>query len=303
MLQSEITGKSAFTLVELVAVVAILSIVAVLVSPRLASFAERSRIVAAEREMATIAEAFMAEEGGYMADMQGIPGFSPAYLRIGNLLVSTNLYGEAADGRSASRGVRVDGGAQVPGCAPSDEFVNWSDERQRGWRGPYLKNVAGAFPEAEAVRAKGDASFSARGFFPDVSNLRLPADFETAREGASVYGFPGEPAPIDPWGNPYVLQIPPAQAFTASSTTNVSGELRFAFARIVSAGPDGRLTTPCFSANGTNTWMETGVNWADERFRRLVRQAGLIDGNVRDLRGDDLVMFLSRSDVDEGEKP
>ena len=146
------------------------------------------------------------------------------------------------------------------------------------------------------MRFSGDATFAERGFFPSLSHLRLPAEFkDTSR--ASVYGFTGEPAMLDPWGNPYVVQIPPPQAF--NDVTNVMDSARFAYARVVSAGPDGRLDTPCFGANTTNFWGATG--WSERR-RRLSRQAGLIDGDDRSARGDDLVLFFSRNDIDEGEE-
>jgi hypothetical protein len=48
--------------------------------------------------------------------------------------------------------------------------------------------------------------------------------------------------------------------------------------------------------------MQIGTNWRNEESRRLSRQAGLIDGNNRAHRGDDLVLFLLRNDVDEGEE-
>jgi hypothetical protein len=124
----------------------------------------------------------------------------------------------------------------------------------------------------------------------------MPTEFKNSSR-ASVYGFPGEPAIMDPWGNPYVVQIPPPQAFT--EVTNAIDSMRFAYARVVSAGPDGRLDTPCFGANITNFWGTTG--WSERR-RRLSRQAGLVDGNDRTARGDDLVLFFSRNDIDEGEK-
>ena len=63
-------------------------------------------------------------------------------------------------------------------------------------------------------------------------------------------------------------------------------------------GADGRLDTPCFAVNPTN-WWETA--WT-ERERRIARQAGLVDGGDRSLRGDDIVLFLLRSDIDEGEE-
>jgi prepilin-type N-terminal cleavage/methylation domain-containing protein len=293
--------RHGFTLVELMAVVAILALVAVFAIPRIASFSYRAKITVAEKEMTILRDAFVDSESGYIADMRGIPGFSLSYLRIANLLIATNLYGEVSSDSNFLRGFQVDAeGLNIKGCARREEFIFWNDERSRGWRGPYAKGFSGRFPNASEKRFVDDADFYNRGFFPKIDYLRLPEEFSL--NGASVYGFPGEPAIIDPWGNPYVLQIPPAQAFSAMSATNVSDSLRFKYARIVSAGPDGILSTPCFASNSTNDWMQIGTNWRNEESRRLSRQAGLIDGNNRAHRGDDLVLFLLRNDVDEGEE-
>jgi len=281
-------------LLELAIVVAVLGIVAVFAVNRVSRVVDQARITAAEHDMAVIREAFVSPENGYLHDMRGIPGFSLGYLRIANLLISTNLYGEVRDGTDRQRGFRVDGEARsaVTGCAASSAFTGWDADAGRGWRGPYVNMLSvGTFPAAIG-----------RGFYPDVAGLRLPADIEGGVDGCSVYGFPGEPALLDPWGNPYVLQIPPAQAFSASTTTNIPDELRFRYARIVSAGPDGRLSTPCFDSNGTNEWRSVGGNWLDKHVRLLCRQAGLCNGNDRTMRGDDLVLFLNRNDTDEGEQ-
>ena len=284
------------TLVELVVVIAAIAVIAVIATSRVSGVADRAKAVAARSDIARIAAAFMDESSGYIRDMRGIPGFSPALMRMGNLLVSTNVYGCSESGPWAG-GFRVDAaGARQPGCAPPEAFTGWSEERERGWRGPYLRGPAAKFPAAGDVRHAGDETFAARGFFPDLGGLRLPADFLQGRGGCSAYGFPGEPALMDPWGNPYVLQIPPPNAFRGANT-NISGEVRFRYARIVSAGPDGRLDTPCFTPNSTNWWA---TSWS-ERTRRMSRQAGLVDGDMS-ARGDDMVLFLVRSDVDEGEE-
>jgi len=263
---------------------------------RVSDVIERAKTTAAERDLATIRDAFMDEETGYLRDMRGIPGFSLGNLRIANLLISTNVYGAVADGSVHSIGFRVDDpdSANPVGCAAPDVFTRWDSESGRGWHGPYLKQTLGDFPTPAGIRFSDDSTSSSRGFFPSLSNLRLPEDFVNALNDCSIYGFPGEPAVMDPWGNPYVLQIPPPQAFPGAST-NVSDEVRFKYARVVSAGPDGRLDTPCFSDNATNRWSTT---WNEER-RRKSRQAGLYDGDASE-RGDDLVLFLSRNDVDEG---
>ena len=284
-------------MVELVIVVAIIAVIATMAASRLSGAAHRARIAAAESDLRAIANAFTDPETGYLRDMRGIPGFSPACLRLANILVSTNLYG-SADGLERSGGVRVDG-AKRPGCADPAEFTRWSDDAGRGWRGPYLRHVSGEFPARGDVRRPGDATFGSRGFYPSLAGLRLPADFLSGLGGCSVYGFPGEPSVVDPWGNPYVLQVPPPQAFpdAAKSVTNVSDEVRFRYARVVSAGPDGALQTPCFGENSTNWWA---TSW-NARACRLRRQAGLVDGGDRSARGDDIVLFLLRNDIDEGE--
>ena len=282
-----------FTLVELMVVVAIISIIAVFAVGKYSGLVERSRICAAENDLKVIADAFMNEETGYLRDMRGIPGFSPAALRIGNLLVSTNVYGVTAGNEC----VRVDR-VKMAGCAAPEVFVKWDGAARRGWHGPYVRHAAGVFPAAGERRYGDDSTFDSRGFYPPLSGLLVAHDFVIRRDGCSIYGFPGEPSVLDPWGNPYVLQVPPPQAFldVANLVTGVTEEVRFSYSRVVSAGPDGRLDTPCFAVNETNRWMTA---WND-RTRRLCRQAGYVDGS-RAARGDDIVLFLMRNDVDEGE--
>ncbi len=291
--------RNGFTLVELVIVVTIIAVIAMLAVSRLSTTAEKAKRTAAENDLKVLATAFTDPDHGYLRDMRGIPGFSPALLRIANLLISTNLYGATEGGGDWWGGFRVDD-RHHPFCAPPETFTRWNPESERGWHGPYVRHTTGAFPSASDTRFPSDASFESRKFYPKLYGLRLPADFLNGLNGCSIYGFPGEPAVLDPWGNPYVLQIPPPQAFPdrMGSNTNLPDEVRFRYARIVSAGPDGRLDTPCFYPNMTN-WWNTSFG---ERARRLSRQAGLIDSDDRRARGDDLVLFLTRNDIDEGEE-
>jgi prepilin-type N-terminal cleavage/methylation domain-containing protein len=292
-------GSNAFTLVEIVAVVAILSIIALLVVTRVQSVVERAKISAAESDLVTIRDAFVSLDSGYLRDMGGIPGFSVGYLRIANLMTPTNLFGSLDTEEIYKSGFRIDDELKANnpvGCADDSKFLNWDEEAQRGWRGPYIKAWLSDFPIASSVRFKGDSSFGERGFFPPLDGLRLPDEIVSSVGGCSVYGFPGEPSLTDPWGNPYVLQIPPAQAFEGRSR-DVSDEMRFHYARVVSAGPDGILSTPCFALNLTNRWESS---WNDS-FRRLSRQAGR-EGLDVSARGDDIVLFLRRNDTDEGDK-
>ncbi len=279
--------NQAFTLVELAIVMAILAILAALAATRHDAFLKNARITLAHKEMQGIRDAFLATDPtpGYLADMSPLPGFSPAYLRIANLLAATNLY--ALGGRRAD----IDAGDwDNLHRAPPAAFRTWDGASSRGWRGPYLLSGGAAapvsvFPAPGDRAAPGDPTWAERGFFPETSRLSLPADF---RNG-NVYGFPGEPALHDPWGAPYVLQIPPRQAFVLPSgaLAPVGETERFRYARIVSAGPDGILSTPCFYAN-TNA---AGSAWGPAQ-----RRASIFAGRPED-RGDDLVLFLQRHDA------
>ena len=290
-------NRGGFTLVELVAVIAVIAIIAFIAFTKTSRFIASSRRIAAEADLKTIREALIAEEGGYLADMRGIAGFSPSELRLANLLIATNLYGLADSGKidEFTTGSRVDDTWLGKGVARPEEFVSWNQTSSRGWRGPYVKITTGVFPRREDKLEPYDLSAEDRGFYPQIDNLYL-SDYLRAHREISVYGFPGEPAIIDPWGNPYILQIPPPQAFS-NETRKVSPEIRWRYARIVSAGENGILETPCFGVNSTNAYSSA---WT-ERTRRMSRQAGLVDGDDFSARGDDLVLFISRNDIDEGE--
>ncbi len=301
MMAVRISRNGGFTLVEMVLVVGILALLAVFAATRLAGLSESARATAAARDLQELRDAFVSEETGYLRDLGGIPGFSPASARVGCLFTATNVWGTVP----APGGVRVlrldddasEARAAAEHRAVPSAFTSWDETRRRGWRGPYLAGgTRGFFPARDARRFPEDATFGERRFFPRLDHLLLPAAFKDPSR-ASAYGFVGEPALFDPWGNPYVLQVPPPQAFRG--VTNVAEEVRFRYARVVSAGPDGVLDTPCFQPNATN---ETSTTWT-ARARRLARQAGRIDGDDVSARGDDLVLFLGRGDLDEGEEP
>ena len=269
--------KKGFTLIELGVVVLVLALLSSLAAQRFAHARRNAEITVAEADMAAIRDAFVGTSStpGYLDDMRSIPGFTPGYLRVANLLVSTNLYA------FEEKRVDLDG---VDGIAPPAAFTNWSDAGRRGWRGPYIsmssaRSMGARFP----ARDEGDSSFFPAG----LGALSLPREYAPGY----VYGFPGEPSLTDPWGNPYILQIPPAQAFAGDSGSyeGVTDEQRFLFARIVSAGPDGVVSTPCFFGN-TNA---TGSSWSAP-----AKRDSKYAGHAGD-RGDDLVLFLNRADFYE----
>lgn len=272
-----------FTLIELVIVVCILSIIAAIAVQHLTGISDKAKMTAAESDLLAIRDALAGSETspGYLDDMGAVPGFSPANIRVANLMMATNLYGLS--------GVNVAGASRAEDCASPNEFMTWSTAGNRGWRGPYLRDSSGWFPKKTDRRENDDRTYAERGFFPPLVNAynAIPGDYVRGEKGCSVYGFPGEPSVDDPWGNPYVIQVPPPQAFTNAPT--VTATERFRFARIVSAGPDGILATPCFPER---------MNLSSDEMRAL-RLAGMsVDGSCA-ARGDDLVLFIQRPDIYE----
>jgi hypothetical protein len=238
----EVTG---FSLVELLVVVSILIVLASFVIPNVTAIGEDSKVSAGQIALGVIREAITGTPGnpGFLNDMKPVLGYRVADLRVHDLLSASS-------------------------CTNCSAFNPFSG---RGWRGPYINNVqpvwnisiqrAGLFPAAYDRRFDSDSTFRDRKFYYDAAH--------------SYYGAAGDNAMADPWGNPIVIQVPPAEEFT----NVVSDAKRFRYARLVSAGPDGVLDTP--------------------RDRLAGRQS---DGTTA-MRGDDLVLFLNRADIYENEEP
>lgn len=122
---------------------------------------------------------------------------------------------------------------------------------RRGWRGPYLMQSTGAFGSSATLHS----SFNPPG---------------------NPYGVAGDPAFVDAWGNPIVLQWP--SVGTGSSSDPIQDlALRVLNVRLVSAGQRS-------SAGGISAHViETPANH-------------LAATLTKDLRGNDFVMFILAQD-------
>lgn len=235
-----------FTLIELVMVVAVLAVVASFAMLSAAGVREKADCTVTAASLRALREAICGtpEAPGYLADMKCVPGFRSVNLRMHDLLSASSY----------------------------PDFATFDPQTARGWRGPYVQNVQpvrntnaarnGMFPAAGERRWAGDSTFLERGFYRDASS--------------SDYGVAGDQALADVWGNPVALQVPPVGAFLVSA----GDAKRFRYARLVSAGEDGRLQTPL-----------------DDR------TAGMLADGTCAARGDDWILFLNRADVYEAEEP
>ena len=225
-------GRSAFTLVELLAVLAILIVVAGVVLNASSIFKDDKKnqtdtgktlpspqMITTQMTMRAIADSIHGTDRipGYVADMHAAP------TRIADLL-------------------RKPDGAQ-----------DYDVQTRTGWRGPYF--LAPTAPYVPGKLSPGDA-YNRFGCHGLIDGIDVPGD---------PYGCPNDPAVLDGWGQPIVLQFPDPDGSGPPVTADEAP-----YVRLVSAGPDGTIQTP-----------RTG---ADARIPTLVEC------------GDDLVLFLRMVD-------
>lgn len=312
--------NAAFTLIELLAVVTIIAVVATIAVAGFKGQREKAMLTAAEADMQAMRGAIIGSEAGpacYLADMQELPGFTPVFMRPHNLLNRTNIVVLACSAVGNEHFYLYDdvAAAELTSCASYYAFTNFNAQTERGWNGPYIRNVKPVqlwdnadmlFPKASDKRFAADKTFLDRRFFPAGYEQEL-SDAEGSGASFISYGVPGELAMGDPWGNPYVIQIPPAEAVEALSPSEADEDeysaTRFKYARIVSAGPDGVLDTPCFvnpdPAYSTELFQPSD---SKEKYRMLLLAGRTLDDDGSPCikaRGDDVVLFLMREDVYE----
>ena len=115
-------------------------------------------------------------------------------------------------------------------------FPDYDKNLKKGWRGPYLRGLTGQY---------------------------VPQD---PNQSSDRYGMKGDPAVLDGWGRPLVLQIPDPDQKGPPYTA-----LQRRHARLVSPGPDGVIQIP---------WNWKGPNGDED-----------LDP-PSSLWGDDVVLFL-----------
>lgn len=293
-----------FTLVETVMVVFLLSLLALLAVRHYGGLRESAERTAAQTDLATLRDAIVGTPvaPGYLGDMETVPGFMPVNplwkqtrfeclnLRVHNLFCPSNLQSEVELAGWRNAGL------------PQPQTVLYDINSGRGWRGPYVgggrrmdaERSASAVrppppPNASDPGFSPPARFPRRGRFPGPDDVRFAKDrtffqrgFYAVNDlvpGSSYYGFVGEEALADPWGNPYVIQVPAPEAFPdrmrpTAAVDKGFAKLRWRYARLVSAGPDGVLDTPRDLCAGRSEESTAA-------------------------RGDDLVLFLNRADTYE----
>ncbi len=261
--------RAGFTLIEIVMVLALLGLMVGLVTIRYSSKLRQAKITIALADMHTIRDALIDD---WLPDISVIPNYNwinpladrdeleCMNPRIHNLLARTNRVGNVT--RTSWFGFNLG----EPDPPPYGELGQW------GWNGPYLR----AQMPVQNINSTNHGTF-----FPGPDDKRFPEDdtflernFYFAVNRPSYYGTEQEFALGDSWGNPYIIQFPSEQAFPSSyrTTDKIFALLRWQYARIVSAGPNGILETP-----------------RDELC------AGMTPFGA-DVLGDDLVLFLNRID-------
>ena len=129
-----------------------------------------------------------------------------------------------------------------------------------GWRGPYLISAGGTYPDPTSAKA------IQQGFLQYIA--------PSGSYPGNGYGSKGDPAVLDPWGNPIIIQFP----YNTSHPT--TGAQDYQFARLISAGPNGVIDT-----SPTATYL----NPVSSLYDPYAQQSA---------RGDDIVLYINHSDSD-----
>ena len=206
--------QKAFTLIELMVVVAILVVLAGLIIPMVDRQTDDAHTVAQNTSLNALRDAVKS----MVSDVKFSNGFDYQSLRMCDVLSRT---------------------ANTSTLRPlTATFPVWDANTRIGWRGPYIQ---GGFPIQNA-RENRSAIFPAANdkgnSGPSATQTFQQRKFYGVASGTALYGNDGEPAIGDDWGNPIILQIP---TVNTSDPRIKTPELCWLHARLVSAGPDGSV--------------------------------------------------------------
>ena len=229
--------RRGLTLLELLIVMTILVALGTLIVPTMGYLGRRSQALAARENLYRLQELIV---NRYWADMGELP--RPAVDDQG-VVIDPPGGGDVRVDHPQLRYLFVnpDRAADADDPFPFERSPRLLSGRT--WQGPYLSHSGARYQVT-------DAEANGTGFTRD-------------------YGETGDPAVLDAWGRPIVLQLPEGVPgdFPPEMTEAEQRRIRRLHARLVSAGPGGRLNTP------RDVLMPTEIE-----------------------RGDDVVLFLFRYD-------
>jgi prepilin-type N-terminal cleavage/methylation domain-containing protein len=127
--------------------------------------------------------------------------------------------------------------------ATEDTTVTFNPVYKLGWRGPYVVNQGGAV--YMVMDTTTDPTARAAGVTSDQYGVAA----STTPNGVTI---PGDPAVLDGWGDPIVIQNP--SAILPGGTLPDGGQ----DVRLVSAGPNGVVDTPPWVLTSALTAGQTG---------------------------------------------
>ncbi len=226
--------RRGLTLLELLIVLTILVALGTIIVPTMGYLGRRSQSLAARENLYRLQELIV---NRYWADMGELP--QPAVDADGDVLEP----GREDHPQLRYLFVNPDRAADA-----NDPFLFQKSANLlggRSWQGPYLSHTGARYTIT-------DADGTGNGF-------------------TNRYGETDDPAVLDAWGRPIVLQVPDAGATDLPSELGefTEAQIRRLHVRLVSAGPNGRIDTP------PDVLMPSAAE-----------------------RGDDLVLFLFRHDED-----
>lgn len=254
---SQTASRRGLTLMELVVVMLILVALAGILVPLMTGVNSDAQYTSTKATMASLRNAVMQ----YYQDMKGIP--------LQRTPPGTTLATDSSGMPQTLKDLQVQPTYPLVVDANGNPLA-YNPVSGRGWRGPYVLQATGAF-QPEAAKP--------------VQGVSLDASFYPA---GNLFGNPGDPAFLDAWGNPIVLEWPAVG--TNPLPTGIPQQdflQRAQMVRLVSAGAPtntgGSVLDTVKLTGGVLPWMPT---------HPTASQPTLVDQ-----RGNDILLFILTQDL------